>query len=183
MRSMASASFRLIARRGTDRTEGKINGRRESRPRAAARPSVNSPRPASAIVHPLRVVSQWKFPAGVSMKTLMSLKGYSHARRSGYLSRRKPSGDEGGNGVGLISWIAVGLMARVLAKWIMPVPGPGGLFITILLGMGGAAIGGFVAGLLGRTGATGFNVWSSLVAMLGAIILLFLHGLIARRPV
>jgi uncharacterized membrane protein YeaQ/YmgE (transglycosylase-associated protein family) len=59
--------------------------------------------------------------------------------------------------------------------------GPGGLVITILLGMVGASVGGFLVGIIGGTGATGFNVWSILVATLGAVVLLFLYNLIARR--
>ncbi len=85
--------------------------------------------------------------------------------------------------MGLISWILVGLIAGVLAKWIMPGEGPGGLLITLILGMAGASVGGFVISILGGTGATGFNVWSILVATFGAIILLFLYGLLARRSV
>jgi uncharacterized membrane protein YeaQ/YmgE (transglycosylase-associated protein family) len=65
----------------------------------------------------------------------------------------------------------------------MPGSGPGGFIITIILGMAGASVGGFIFRLLGGTGATGFNIWSILVATLGAIILLFLYGLIARRTV
>ena len=85
--------------------------------------------------------------------------------------------------MGLISWIVVGLIAGLLAKWIMPGEGPGGLLITLILGMAGASLGGFVVSILGGTGATGFNVWSILVATFGAIILLFLYGLLARRSV
>ncbi len=85
--------------------------------------------------------------------------------------------------MGLISWIVVGLIAGLLAKWIMPGEGPGGLLITLILGMAGASVGGFVVNLLGGAGATGFKVWSILVATFGAIILLFLYGLIARRTV
>ena len=83
--------------------------------------------------------------------------------------------------MGIISWVVVGLIAGLLAKWFMPGTGPGGLIITVLLGMAGASIGGFIVRLLGGAGATGFNVWSILVATLGAIILLFLYGLIDRR--
>lgn len=69
----------------------------------------------------------------------------------------------------------------MLAKRIVPGPDPGRFVVTILLGMAGASVGGFVVGTLGGTGATGFNVWSILVATLGAVLLLFLYGLIARR--
>ena len=85
--------------------------------------------------------------------------------------------------MGLISWIVVGLVAGLLAKWIMPGSGPGGLVLTAIVGMAGAFVGGFLVGLLGGTGATGFNVWSIVVATFGAIVLLFLYGLITRQTV
>ena len=83
--------------------------------------------------------------------------------------------------MGLISWIAVGLIAGLLARWITPGPDPGGIIVTVLVGMAGASLGGFAVGILGGAGATGFNVWSILVATLGALFLLFLYNLIARR--
>jgi len=85
--------------------------------------------------------------------------------------------------MGIISWILVGLIAGALGKLIMPGDDPGGFIVTILIGMVGAIVGGFVVGLLGGTGATGFNVWSILVATLGAIILLAIYRLIAGRRV
>jgi uncharacterized membrane protein YeaQ/YmgE (transglycosylase-associated protein family) len=84
--------------------------------------------------------------------------------------------------VGLISWILVGAIAGMLAKRIVPGPDPGRFIVTVLLGMAGASVGGFVVGVLGGSGATGFNVWSVLVATLGAILLLYIYGLIAREP-
>jgi uncharacterized membrane protein YeaQ/YmgE (transglycosylase-associated protein family) len=83
--------------------------------------------------------------------------------------------------VGLISWIVVGLIAGLLARWVTPGPDPGGIIVTVLVGMAGASVGGFVVGILGGGGATGLNVWSILVATIGALILLFLYNLIARR--
>jgi len=85
--------------------------------------------------------------------------------------------------LGIISWIVVGLIAGVLGKLIMPGRDPGGFIVTILIGMAGAVVGGFVVGLLGGTGATGFNIWSILVATLGAIILLALYRAMAGRRV
>jgi len=85
--------------------------------------------------------------------------------------------------MGLISWVVVGLIAGLLARWIMPGSESGSLILTAILGMAGASIGGFLVGLLGGTGATGFNVWSIVVATFGAIVLLFLYNLIARRTV
>ncbi len=83
--------------------------------------------------------------------------------------------------MGLISWIVVGAIAGLLAKRIVPGPDPGRFMITILLGIAGASVGGLVAGILSGSGVTGFNVWSLLVATLGAVILLYLYGLTARR--
>ncbi len=83
--------------------------------------------------------------------------------------------------MGLISWIVIGLLAGLLARWIMPGEDPGGIIVTILVGMAGASVGGFIVSILGGTGATGFNVWSILVATLGAVILLALYRLVARR--
>ena len=83
--------------------------------------------------------------------------------------------------MGLISWIVVGLLAGLLAKWAMPGRDPGGIIVTILVGMAGASVGGFIVSILGGTGATGFNVWSILVATLGAVILLALYRLVARQ--
>ena len=83
--------------------------------------------------------------------------------------------------MGIISWIAVGLIAGLLAKVILPGDDPGGLIITTLMGMVGAVIGGFGIGILGGVGATGFNVWSILVATLGAVILLFIYRLFAGQ--
>ena len=58
---------------------------------------------------------------------------------------------------------------------------PGGLLITLVIGMIGALVGGFVVQLLGGTGLTGFSIWSILVATIGAIILLALYRLVAGR--
>jgi uncharacterized membrane protein YeaQ/YmgE (transglycosylase-associated protein family) len=83
--------------------------------------------------------------------------------------------------VGIISWIVVGLIAGLLAKLLVPGDDPEGIIVTILVGMLGAVVGGLIVGLLGGTGVTGFNVWSILVATLGAIILLALFRLVASR--
>jgi uncharacterized membrane protein YeaQ/YmgE (transglycosylase-associated protein family) len=83
--------------------------------------------------------------------------------------------------MGIITWIIVGLIAGALAKLVMPGDDPGGIIVTIVIGVAGAFMGGLVVGLLGGTGVTGFNIWSILVATLGAIILLGVYRLIARR--
>ena len=83
--------------------------------------------------------------------------------------------------MGIISWIIVGLIAGVLGKLVMPGDDPGGFVATLIIGMAGAVVGGFVLGILGGTGATGFTIWSILVAMLGAIVLLAVYRLVAER--
>jgi uncharacterized membrane protein YeaQ/YmgE (transglycosylase-associated protein family) len=76
----------------------------------------------------------------------------------------------------------VGLIAGILAKWVMPGPDPGGIIVTILIGIAGALIGGFVINsLLGGPGVSGITLTSILIATLGAIILLVIYRLITRR--
>ena len=83
--------------------------------------------------------------------------------------------------IGVVVWIIVGLIAGALAKWVMPGPDPGGIIVTILIGVAGALLGGFVVrNLLGIAVGSGF-LGSILVATLGAIILLALYRLITRR--
>ena len=84
--------------------------------------------------------------------------------------------------MGIISWIVVGLIAGILAKLLVPGDDPGGIIVTILIGMLGAVVGGLAVSL-GGAGVTGFNVWSILVATLGAITLLVLFRLVAGRRV
>ena len=79
--------------------------------------------------------------------------------------------------MGIISWIIVGLIAGALGKLILPGDDPGGFIVTILIGMAGSLVGGFIVGLLGGTGVTGFNIWSILVATVGAIVLLAVYRL------
>jgi uncharacterized membrane protein YeaQ/YmgE (transglycosylase-associated protein family) len=82
----------------------------------------------------------------------------------------------------IISWIIVGLVAGALGKLIMPGDDdPGGIIVTILLGIVGAFVGGFVVNLFGGMGVTGLNLGSILVATLGAIILLAIYRLVVGR--
>jgi uncharacterized membrane protein YeaQ/YmgE (transglycosylase-associated protein family) len=82
--------------------------------------------------------------------------------------------------VGIISWIIFGLLAGLIAKFIMPGKDPGGVFITIALGIAGALIGGFIATSLGYGGVDGFNFGSFIVAVIGSLILLFGYRMIRR---
>ena len=75
--------------------------------------------------------------------------------------------------MGILTWIVLGLIVGALAKWIMPGNDPGGIFITILIGIAGALIGGFLSSALGMGDVTGFNLPSVVIAVLGSLILLF----------
>jgi uncharacterized membrane protein YeaQ/YmgE (transglycosylase-associated protein family) len=80
---------------------------------------------------------------------------------------------------GILGWILFGLIVGVIAKLLMPGRDPGGFIITILLGIAGAVIGGWVGRMLGFYGpgeSAGF-----LMALLGAIILLAIYRLAVRR--
>ena len=83
--------------------------------------------------------------------------------------------------MGIISWIVLGLIAGILAKFIMPGKDPGGIFITILIGIAGAFVGGFIGSMLGLGTVTGFNAISLLLAIAGAVLLLFLYRLIKKK--
>jgi uncharacterized membrane protein YeaQ/YmgE (transglycosylase-associated protein family) len=75
--------------------------------------------------------------------------------------------------VGILSWIVLGLVVGAIAKWIMPGPDPGGLVITILLGVAGALVGGFLGSLVGLGSVTGFDLGSLVLAVGGALLLLW----------
>lgn len=75
--------------------------------------------------------------------------------------------------MGIISWAVLGLIAGAIAKLIMPGKDPGGMIITILIGIAGAMIGGFVGSFLGLGTVTGFDVRSLILAVGGALILLW----------
>jgi uncharacterized membrane protein YeaQ/YmgE (transglycosylase-associated protein family) len=101
----------------------------------------------------------------------------------GVVRRGQAAGEVSQISVGaIVAWIVVGLIAGVLAKWVMPGPDPGGVVVTALVGIVGAFVGGFVVNtLLGGPGVSGVNLPSILVATLGALILLAIHRLITRR--
>jgi uncharacterized membrane protein YeaQ/YmgE (transglycosylase-associated protein family) len=77
-------------------------------------------------------------------------------------------------------WIGLGLVAGILAKWIMPGRDPGGIIITIVIGIVGALLGGFISAQLGFGDVTGFDIRSVIIAVLGAVLLLFIYRRIKR---
>ena len=80
---------------------------------------------------------------------------------------------------GILGWIIIGLVAGAIAKMLMPGKDPGGCIITILLGVAGALLAGFIGKSIGwyqEGEAAGF-----LAAIVGAFIILFLYRMIMRR--
>jgi len=74
--------------------------------------------------------------------------------------------------MGIILWIVFGALAGWIASIIMKTDAEQGAFMNIMVGIVGALVGGFLMNSLGQTGVTGFNVYSLLVAVIGAIVLL-----------
>ncbi len=77
--------------------------------------------------------------------------------------------------MGIISWIVMGLIVGLLARFIMPGKDPQGFIITILLGIGGGLLGGYLGTVLGLGTVTGFDLKSILIATGGAIIILLIY--------
>ena len=84
--------------------------------------------------------------------------------------------------MGILSWIVLGLVVGFLAKWIMPGPDPGGVFVTILIGVAGALVGGFLGSLIGLGSVSGFDFGSLVIAVGGALLLLWGHRRLRARP-
>jgi uncharacterized membrane protein YeaQ/YmgE (transglycosylase-associated protein family) len=76
--------------------------------------------------------------------------------------------------MGIILWIVFGALAGWLASIIMGTNAQQGALANIVIGIIGAIIGGFVMSFLGSSGVTGFNLYSLLVAIVGAVILIWL---------
>ncbi|WP_119422157.1 GlsB/YeaQ/YmgE family stress response membrane protein [Desertibaculum subflavum] len=83
--------------------------------------------------------------------------------------------------MGILSWIVMGLIAGAIAKFLMPGNDPGGFIITIIIGIVGAVLGGFIATTLGLGDVTGFNIRSLLIAIGGSVVLLVVWRAIKAR--
>jgi len=83
--------------------------------------------------------------------------------------------------MGILAWILLGLIAGALAKFIMPGKQGGGLVLTIVLGVVGAIVGGFLGTyVLGFGDISGFDVRSIGIAVGGALLVLLVYGFVAR---
>ncbi len=83
--------------------------------------------------------------------------------------------------MGIISWIIMGLLVGAVAKLIMPGDDPGGFIVTILIGIAGAFVGGFIGSALGLGEVTGFNFGSFLLATGGAVLLLIGYRMMKKK--
>jgi uncharacterized membrane protein YeaQ/YmgE (transglycosylase-associated protein family) len=80
---------------------------------------------------------------------------------------------------GVLGWIVFGLIVGVIAKLLMPGRDPGGFIVTMLLGIAGAVIGGFIGRALGFYGPN--ESASYLMSIVGAILLLWIYRMVATR--
>ena len=83
--------------------------------------------------------------------------------------------------MGILSWIVLGLVAGILAKLLTPGRDPGGIIVTIIIGMIGAIVGGFIATTLGFGGVSGFDIRSLVIAVAGSVLLLLGFRMMRRR--
>jgi len=83
--------------------------------------------------------------------------------------------------MGILTWIIVGLIAGAIAKALHPGADPGGFIVTVLIGIAGAVVGGWISSLLGFGTVDGFNIGSLFIAILGAVILLVIYRKFSTR--
>ena len=83
--------------------------------------------------------------------------------------------------MGILTWIVFGLVVGVIAKLLMPGRDPGGFIVTILLGIAGAMLGGFIGRAMGFYAANQVAGW--LMSITGAIVLLVLYRMMVGRRV
>ena len=83
--------------------------------------------------------------------------------------------------MGILVWIVLGLFAGAVAKLIMPGRDAEGIIVMMLLGIGGAVFGGMLTAALGFGGLSGFDIRSLMIAIGGALVLLFGYRLVATR--
>lgn len=83
--------------------------------------------------------------------------------------------------MGFFSWILLGLIAGILAKWIMPGKDGGGFIMTTLLGVIGSFAGGYIGSLFGMGTTQSFSMMGVVTATAGALIVLFIYKAIFNK--
>lgn len=82
--------------------------------------------------------------------------------------------------MGIILWVILGALAGWIASMVMKTDAEQGAMGNIIMGIIGAIIGGFLMNLFGQSGVTGFNVYSILVSVLGAVVVIFIAKSLRR---
>jgi uncharacterized membrane protein YeaQ/YmgE (transglycosylase-associated protein family) len=80
----------------------------------------------------------------------------------------------------ILAWIVLGLVAGAIAKALMPGRDPGGIIVTMLIGIVGAFLGGYLGNMITGAGLNGFSLWSIILAVVGAMLLLWIYRLTTR---
>lgn len=80
----------------------------------------------------------------------------------------------------ILAWIVLGLLAGAIAKAIMPGSDPGGIVVTMIIGIVGAFLGGWIGSILTGSGLSGFSFWSLVLAVVGALVLLWIYRMATR---
>ena len=83
--------------------------------------------------------------------------------------------------MGVLSWIILGLIVGIIAKILTPGKDPGGFIMTIILGITGAYIGGFISSAIGLGRVTGFDIRSLGIAVVGSILILLIYRRLKKR--
>ena len=82
--------------------------------------------------------------------------------------------------MGILAWAVMGLIAGAIAKAIMPGKDPGGIIVTMLIGIVGAVIGGFLGNVIGWGSVNQFDFRSLIIAVVGAILLLWIYRMATK---
>jgi uncharacterized membrane protein YeaQ/YmgE (transglycosylase-associated protein family) len=82
--------------------------------------------------------------------------------------------------MGFFAWIGFGFVAGAIAKLLMPGKDPGGFIVTILIGIAGAIVGGYLGTRLGFGTVMGFDTGSFIIAIAGSILLLLLYRMLKK---
>jgi uncharacterized membrane protein YeaQ/YmgE (transglycosylase-associated protein family) len=90
------------------------------------------------------------------------------------------AGSNGGNEMSIIGWIVLGLIAGFIGSKIVNKRGEG-LMLDIVLGVVGAVVGGWLFAFFGADGVTGLNIYSMVVAVIGAIVVLVLYHAVSGQ--
>jgi uncharacterized membrane protein YeaQ/YmgE (transglycosylase-associated protein family) len=83
--------------------------------------------------------------------------------------------------MGIIAWIVLGLIAGAIAKFLTPGRDPGGFIVTIILGIAGAVVGGFISAAIFGRGVESLDLWSIIIAIAGACLVLAIYHMVTTR--